>query len=461
MFSAAIQRGHAVLVVDSTLAGSLTAPRGARAALTGEFILKHLFRGAQIAGLLFALGFSHTVRAGDVQFHRIDVGGCSDEETCDLHLRCWIGDSPKSQPAFAVREQESGAAFEISRSLSFDSLPVTLGCRLDAYYDDGEGNAGWEVVGMQNVEVEEEGDFYIEMEDDDGESLASVQFTAALGSMAPSRQLPLNQMGPRRSTAPVSPPAQQGSGQRLFVGVFGAGSDAHWLVSGVDSGKFNAEWNRYTPAGLRLTDMDIYVDGGARRYSGIYREGNDGHATVAAKSWADFNTAWRGHSSKGLRLIDLEIDGNGAQRTYSGVFRAIGGAYYLTPALGWDDFISKRDELTQQQNSLRLVDIASFEEGGQRYFHGVYLPGNEDHYLVRVQGWQAFVDNWTSVSQRGLRLVDIDIYGSGANRTFIGVYRGGNDGYALYAGSADDFTRKVNTLGKQGLRLLDIETYID
>ena len=45
---------------------------------------------------------------------------------------------------------------------------------------------------------------------------------------------------------------------------------------------------------------------------------------------------------------------------------------------------------------------------------------------------------------------------------FAGIWRGGNDAYYLWTGAQwDDFQTKWNQLSGQGLRLVDLETYID
>jgi hypothetical protein len=400
--------------------------------------MERYFRPALVAAFMLMLGFSHRSDAGDVYFSQFDVSDCNEIGTCDWRLSCWVGSSQNGQTFFTSREANSGESLDINRTIKFEKLPITVGCRVEEY--DGGIGATWENLGTENVNVNNDGPFMINFEDNEDEGVATVEFVVS-------------------NTGSGSQGISEAPAERSFLGVFRAGQDAHYLIAGVERSKFDSEWTRLSKAGFRLIDLNTYTEGGKRLYTGAYRQGNDGHALLPGMSWADFSTGWQRASGEGMRLVDLETYTEGGQRRYSGVYRAGAGGHYLTPALSWGDFTGKWNELAAQ--NLRLVDIESYVEGGKRYFHGVFLPGSDGHYLWRAKGWKAFIDKWNALSKENLRLVDVEVYGSGNERTYVGVYRAGSDGYALYAGKGNDFFKKWETMSQQGLRLIDLETYTD
>lgn len=403
--------------------------------------MNHHARHTLLAAALLAtatIATPHGARAGDVYFSRFNVADCNEIGTCDWKVNCWTGASQNSQQMIGNKEANSGESLEINRTIAFESLPITVGCRVEEY--DGGIGALWENLGVEQIQVNQSGPYTLNFEDNEDEGVASVEFTVT-------------------NTGSSSQGLNEAPAERHFLGVFRASNDGHYLMAGVDRATFDSEWTRLSKNGLRLTDMTSYSEGGQRRYAAVYRQGTDGYALLPARDWATFGTDWARASNEGMRLIDLETHLENGKRLFTGVFRAGSGGHYLTPALSWSAFTAKRDQLATQ--GLRLVDIESYESGGQRVFHGVFLPGNDGHYLWSVKGWKAFTDKWAELSKQNLRLIDVETYGSGANRQYIAVYRQGSDGYALYAARSADFFRKWDELSKQGMRLVDLETYTE
>jgi hypothetical protein len=124
-----------------------------------------------------------------------------------------------------------------------------------------------------------------------------------------------------------------GNGVRLYSGVWRAGIDAHYLWVGVDWNSFQAKWKQLSNQGLRSTVLRTYVDGNTVRYAGVWRAGTDGHYLWAGVDWNNFNAKWEELSKQNLRLVSFDTCVTGGKRVYSGAWRA--GSDGITCGWGW------------------------------------------------------------------------------------------------------------------------------
>jgi len=385
-------------------------------------------------GWLMSSGLS----AGTVYFSRFIVNDCNEMGTCDWKLSCDLGAAQTSQTLLNMREANSGESVGLNRTMDYDRLPIVVGCEL--WEHDGGIGAGLEAIGQETITVRTGGPHTLQFNANPDEGTATLEFVVD-------------------DTAAVHQDITEAPAERMFIGAFRSGSEGHYLLTGINRNTLDAEWARLSALGLRLVDLSSYDDGGGRRYNAVLQQGQDAYALIPERDWTQFGADWKRASGEGLRLTELEVTGTGDARRFSGVFRAGSGGHYLTPALSWEAFTAKRDVLAAQ--GLRLVDVESYSQGGKRYFHGVFLPGTDGHFLWSAKGWTAFESKWRELSASGLRLIDVETYGSGNNRQFVAVYRAGGDGYAMYAGKGADFVKYWETASKQGLRLVDFDTWRD
>jgi hypothetical protein len=96
-------------------------------------------------------------------------------------------------------------------------------------------------------------------------------------------------------------------GKRLFIGIWRAGTDAHYLWAGVEWSNFNAKWDELRKRNLRLVDLKTYVENGKRLYAGVWRAGIDAHYLWVGVKWDSFHAKWEQLGQQNLRLVDLEI----------------------------------------------------------------------------------------------------------------------------------------------------------
>jgi hypothetical protein len=170
----------------------------------------------------------------------------------------------------------------------------------------------------------------------------------------------------------------------------------------------------------------------ATSFIGAWRSGTDGHYLWQGSDWTHFQSKWNELSGQGLRLTDITTYVDGGQRLWAGVWRAGTDGHYLWVGADWSGFQAKWNELSGQ--GLRLVDIKAYVDGGKALFAGVWRAGTDAHYLWSAP-WNSFQAKWTELSGQGLRLVAIDTFLDGGQRMWIGVWRAGSDGHYLWAGA--------------------------
>lgn len=250
------------------------------------------------------------------------------------------------------------------------------------------------------------------------------------------------------------------SAQDLYTGVWRSGSGGYYLWSGVSWSDFNTKWSELGGKNLRLINIKSYTAGGVRKWSGVWEGGTDGYAlTPLHLTWSAFNTFWSNASRQGLRLIQVETYVDDGTTYFMGVFRAGNDGYALTPLnLDWAAFNTFWSNASNQ--GLRLINIESYMNGSTRCFLGVFRAGSGGYVLSPYgKDWNQFVTYWSDLGKQGERLIDIESFVENGRRIYLGVWRQGADGYYLW-GSVDweSFTSKWAENAAAGLRLIDMET---
>jgi len=194
-------------------------------------------------------------------------------------------------------------------------------------------------------------------------------------------------------------------------------------------------------------------------YVGVWRAGTDGHYLWQGADWTSFQAKWNELSGQGLRLTDITTYLDGGQRKWAGVWRTGSDGHYLWAGVDWTSFQAKWNELSSQ--GLRLVDVKPYDDGGQIKWAGVWRAGTDAHYLW-TGDWPSFQAKWNELSGKGLRLVALDAYRSGTARMWVGAWRAGTADHYLWTGvDWNGFTAKWKELAGKGLRLVDIATYVE
>ena len=254
--------------------------------------------------------------------------------------------------------------------------------------------------------------------------------------------------------------ALSASAQNLYTGVWRSGTGGYFLWSGVSWTDFNTKWSELGTKNLRLINIKSYKVGGVRKWSGVWQGGTDGYAlTPLHLTWSAFNSFWSNSSKNGLRLIQVETYVDNGVTYFMGVFRAGTDGYSLTPLnLDWAAFNTFWGTASSQ--GLRLINIESYMNGNTRCFLGVFRAGTGGYVLSPYgKDWNQFVTYWGDLGKVNERLIDIESFVENGKRIYLGVFREGADGYYLWGGvDWESFTSKWAENGVAGLRLIDMET---
>ena len=244
--------------------------------------------------------------------------------------------------------------------------------------------------------------------------------------------------------------------KRQYIGVWRAGNEIDLLVKAEGWDAFTQKWSELSDDIFRLVEINTFMENGKRQFLGYFKKGNDNHFLWNVAGWDAFNGKWKELSDDGLRLIDLATYADGGSRHYVGVFRAGDDGHDLKSITGWDGFTKKWDELGK--DGLRLIDLETFPVGNnQRQYIGVFRQGSGRHALWSITGWSSFTSKWDEYSKDGLRLIDVETFAVGNDRQFIGVFRQGGGGHALLSVPGyHRFLQENETQAGKGLRLVDI-----
>jgi len=109
-----------------------------------------------------------------------------------------------------------------------------------------------------------------------------------------------------------------------------------------------------------------------------------------------------------------------------------------------------------------LLQVCVPAAHAQEAFAGIWRAGNDGHYLWVGDNWDGFKSKWEELGKQNLRLVDVETWGEGAQRKYAGVWRAGSDAHYLWVGvDWNSFNAKWEELAKQNLRLTVVKTYMD
>ncbi|WP_224247267.1 serine hydrolase [Hyalangium gracile] len=250
----------------------------------------------------------------------------------------------------------------------------------------------------------------------------------------------------------MAPPAP------LFAGLFRAGTDDHALSVSAEWATFEAQYQEWAAAGLRLVDLNVEVTDGVPRYSGAWLPGSGVHALRVGLSLPAFEAEARSLNPQGMRLIDLEVYVEGGQRRFAGVWDASPNGYLFQADLDSNELAFFRQILPS--TGLRLVDLETYVENGQRQYAAVWNPGTGSHALRTGDTWPVFQTKTQELAAQGLRLVDMEAYWEGNEWHFNGVYREGSDAYQVVAGQDwNAFVSTWSAASQDNLRLTDFQAY--
>lgn len=162
----------------------------------------------------------------------------------------------------------------------------------------------------------------------------------------------------------------------------------------------------------------------------------------------------------GYTLVDFEPYRKGNQVLWDGIFRKENRGIITARNYTQDGFLEKYQE--HVANGYRLVDLETHEDNnGNWRWSGIFNKKSGRHAIWRNYDTEGFNQKWQEMADQGLRLIDMETYlGKDGKRLWAGVWEEGTYDYKLNRNyTTAEFGTMRNTYKSQGYQLVDIETY--
>jgi hypothetical protein len=228
----------------------------------------------------------------------------------------------------------------------------------------------------------------------------------------------------------------------------------HFLEGSVESGTASDD------EGFFHADVEMsYAPASYHHFSGVWRAGSGQQELVAPRPWPAFLERYQQLGQDGMRLANVVTFLEEGERLFAGVFREGSGAHSLFRG-DRKAFLGKAEALHTQGQ--RIVDVTTYSEGGTRMFLGAWRAASHGEWLTLGEPWADFVQDHDDRIEKGERLVNMMAYVKNGTRVFGGLYRPGSGASGLFVNTWDTFEPNwEQAVGEAGLRLIDLVIYPD
>ncbi|WDZ87250.1 serine hydrolase [Micromonospora cathayae] len=198
----------------------------------------------------------------------------------------------------------------------------------------------------------------------------------------------------------------------------------------LDDAGFHAAWVEASNQGMRLTEQETYLVGGARRYAGVWVENveNLSWTSFRGLTSAEFSTKFDEQRRAGRMPIDIDVYDTSQGLRYSVIW--VQNAENLAWAL-WRDLTSAEfsTKFAELQRDYRMLTFESVRTtAGQRYA-GIWVENRNGRGWVERRDMTAagFANYWHRYSDEGYRLVAYNKYDTAGGVRYAGIWRQNND----------------------------------
>jgi polyglycine hydrolase-like protein len=202
------------------------------------------------------------------------------------------------------------------------------------------------------------------------------------------------------------------NGVRKWSSVHRSGTWAHRLTIDRSRETFLSETQTlFDDKGLRLENMVTYVDDGVRRWAGSYRSGDWAHRLIIDRDGTTFAHETQDlFDKKGLRMEQMVTYVDNGVRRWAGIYRSGNWAHRFTMDRDTATFLHET-QTWFDQDGLRLIDVERYEVNGQARWAGIYRSGEWGHRLIIDRGVESLLaEVQAAFDDKGLRLVGVDVY---------------------------------------------------
>ena len=199
----------------------------------------------------------------------------------------------------------------------------------------------------------------------------------------------------------------------VAAGICRSGDWANRYLFDMDQKSFEAETQKlFTDKGLRLVDVETYtVDIGKRRWAGICRSGNWANRFLIGMDQSSFLAETQKlFATQGLRLVNVETYVENGQRKWAGICRSGDWANRFLIGMDQKSFMTETQKLFTDKG-LRLVDVETYIENGQRKWAGICRSGDWASRFLVNRGLETFLTETQELfDKQKLRLFKAEMY---------------------------------------------------
>jgi hypothetical protein len=202
------------------------------------------------------------------------------------------------------------------------------------------------------------------------------------------------------------------NGVRLWSSIHRSGDWAHKLTVDRDTQTFITETQDFfDKKGLRLEHMVCYINNGVRRWAGSYRSGDWAHRLIIDREGPAFVKETQDlFDQKGLRLEQMITYMDGNVRRWAGIYRSGNWAHRFTMDRDTKTFLDETQKFFDK-DGLRLIDVERYEVNGQPRWAGVYRSADWSHRLIIDRGVESLLaETQAAFDDKGMRVVCVDTY---------------------------------------------------
>lgn len=214
--------------------------------------------------------------------------------------------------------------------------------------------------------------------------------------------------------------------------------------------------------GLRLLQMETWLDGNVRRWSSVHCSGNWAHALRLDRTREEFLTETQNlFNNKGLRLEHMVTYVDNGVRRWAGSYRSGDWAHRLIIDRDGPTFAKETQELFDKKG-LRMEQMVTYVDNGARRWAGIYRSGNWGHRFTMDRDTKTFIQETQKwFEQDGLRLIDVERYEVNGHARWAGVYRTGDWGHRLIIdrGVETLLAETQEAFDQKGYRLVNVDVY--
>lgn len=230
----------------------------------------------------------------------------------------------------------------------------------------------------------------------------------------------------------------------------------------LDAAQYQQQFEQIVAQGFRPTHVDGYATPNGNRYAGIWIKSASNrpwaarHGLNSAKFQQEFNTL----VGQGFRLTDVSVTDGGL---FSGIFqKGDGPEWYSFGGLTSDAFTAQFNEKTKA--GFRAIDFEGYQEGGQMKYQVIWQKNttNEGWYLWRDMTSAAYQAKADEMTSKGFRQTHVDGYGTPNGARFAAIFmKKGGAFIARHDMTGAQYQQEYDKQSAAGYELKDVSGYND